>query len=164
VVLLQARPDTSAGRLVVHDQGTATGDPGCDVMLRNSRTQETREISAVFGQKTFQLADAQHWKATASYSGCETRILAGAGTTPLPVLHLSGLGDSPAFAAIGPIRVEITDIAGNSGCRLVLHSVKDGKALDDETVNGAGSTTLDPRGESPVYIADPLCGLRITQK
>jgi hypothetical protein len=61
------------------------------------------------------------------------------------------------------VQVTVLDFAGNSSCDPELHAVKDGRILDYGTVEkGGGPLSLEPQGETLVYVAEPYCGLRMT--
>jgi len=82
--------------------------------------------------------------------------------TALSFRHQSG-GDTDAFDTTGRVTVQVTVFNGNSECKFQLHAAADGRQLDFGSVRqGGGSLSLDPGGQSSVYIRNLHCGARMS--
>ena len=88
--------------------------------------------------------------------------MTGAGTVSLPVLAIGGTGDSSSFTTHGPVTVEVT-ATQQPDCRLAMYSTQEGRVLDDKTVSGKGSVTLDPGDSSAAYISELNCTVKISE-
>jgi hypothetical protein len=146
-------------RLVV--RGDDVGD-GCDVTVTDSADRR-QIIEAVYGTKFFQMhsSGAVEWEA--SDPRCLVIQQPGADEHDFPVTWKCCQGDTPAFTASKSVSVEVLDLNGSSSCDLDLHAVKDGDVVSFTTVEAEDRpVVLETLGESPLYVSDPSCGIRLT--
>ena len=129
----------------------------------HTRTGDQRVWKGLYGQfLSYQMHDSGSFRYSVNDPGCLVVQHSGAGSVPLPFSWKPGTGDTDAFRTKGPVQVTVLDFAGNSSCDPELHAVKDGRILDYGTVEkGGGPLSLDPQGETLVYLAIPYCGVRV---
>ena len=153
---------TSPWRLVIRDNISGM-DNGCDVTVTKIDNGEQQAVFIdIYVSKSFQIRETGTFRWTANNPGCLVIQRSGAGKTALPFAHDSG-GDADAFDAGGPVAIEVVNFNGNSECKFVLHDASDGRQLDFGSVpKGGGPLSLNPAGRSPVYVANPYCGARIS--
>jgi hypothetical protein len=151
-------------RIVIRDHIEGSNDVGCDVTLTNTKTQDQRSWQDLYGPfRSYQMADSGSYRYEVSVPGCLVLARRGAGSVKLPFAFQTGIGDTDAFRTSGPVEVEAVDFSGNSSCGPELHALGDGRVLDfGDIARGAGPVTLDPQGESLVYLTTPDCGVRVT--
>ena len=150
-------------RLVIRDH-IEGNDVGCDVTLTNADSEEQHEWQDLYGSfRSYQMPDSGTFSYKVSDPGCLLLARPGAGSVKLPFAFESGVGDTDAFRTAGPLEVEVLDFSGNSSCDPELHALQDGRVLDfDSIAKGARPTTLDPQGETSVYLSAPDCGVRVS--
>jgi hypothetical protein len=154
---------TAPWRIVIRDN-IEGNDVGCDVTVTNTRSGDQRAWTGQYGAFTsYQMHDSGSFRYGVNNPGCLVVQHSGAGSVTLPFSWKPGTGDTDAFRTTGPVQVTVLDFAGNSSCDPELHAVKDGRILDYGTVEkGGGPLSLEPQGETLVYVAEPYCGLRMT--
>jgi hypothetical protein len=155
---------TTPWRLVVQD-AVQGNDKGCDVTVTaTGRSVPVAAPTDVYTSLTFQVRDSGTFDWTENDPGCIVRPEAGAGTVRLPFVQTSH-GDTDAFAAHGPVTVEVADFHGNSSCDIVLHDAVDGRPVAVGSVaKGGAPATLDPAGSPQVYLHNEYCDLRVSAR
>ena len=154
---------TAPWRLVIRDN-IEGNDVGCDVTVTNTRSGDQRAWTGLYGSLlSYQMHDSGSFRYDVSDPGCLVVKHSGAGSVPLPFSWKAGTGDTDGFRTNGRVEVAVLDFAGNSSCDPELHAVKDGRILDYGTVEkGGGPLSLDPQGETLVYLAVPYCGVHVS--
>ena len=149
-------------RIVIRDN-IEGDDVGCNVTVTNTGSGDQRVWTGLYGSySSYQMHDSGSFRYGVNDPGCLVVKHSGAGSVPLPFSWKPGTGDTDAFRTKGPVQVTVLDFAGNSSCDPELHAVNDGRILDYGTVEkGGGPLSLDPQGETLVYLAIPYCGVRV---
>ena len=151
---------TAPWRLVVRAEKTASAS-GCAVTVTNN-SDESQSVEGVYGTKFFQMhtSGTVEWKA--NDPGCLVIQQPGSGETDLPFAWKCCQGDTPSFRTDSTVSVEVLNLNGNQSCELVLNAIDDGRTIDFGTAeNLEEPVEIETFGESPVYIVDPICGIRI---
>jgi hypothetical protein len=150
-------------RLIVRDNLGANDVAGCTVTTTDS-SGTVSTIKNFYDTKMFHMhrGGTIYWEA--SDPGCEVIRQPGAGVVTLPFTsHPCCQGDTDAFDPGDQVSVEVVDFSGSSSCLVNLNAVVDGRTLDFATLEeGDGPVVLDTFGESPVYVADPVCRLKFS--
>ena len=152
---------TGPWRIVVRDD--REGDsPGCDITTTNA-DGEGRNVTEVYGTKSFQVAGRGRFRWTSNDPGCIVVQRKGPGKATLPFTQPVSTGDTDAFEPQGSVRLTVTDFSGSPSCEVRLVSVDTGRPVELATLTPKqASTVLDPQGSTPVYLADPECTVRVS--
>ncbi|MBD3926327.1 caspase family protein [Nocardioides cavernae] len=146
-------------RLVV--RGDDVGD-GCTVTVTDEGGQ-TQTVEGVYSTEYFHMHTSGTVEWEADHPACQVLQQPTANEQQLPLVWRISQGDTPAFSPGDAVTVEVLSFNGNDDCDLELHAVADGRAISFGTVrNKAEPEVLDTYGDSPVYIADPACSIRLT--
>jgi hypothetical protein len=153
-------------RFEVHDRISGQ-DNGCKVTLTRNGTDTSWTWDGQYGTHSYQIPYAGSFTWAVSDAGCQVVTRATPGEARLPAVFSAYRGDTDAFAASGPVTVEVQNWAsGSTDCELTLKDPTErsqSSSLDIRTATkGQPPVTLDPSGRSLVYLADLSCDVRVS--
>ena len=154
-------------RFEVHDRISGQ-DNGCKVTLGRNGTDTSWTWDGQYGTHSYQIPYAGSFTWTVSDAGCQVVTRATPGEARLPAVFSAYRGDTDAFAASGPVTVEVQNWAsGSTDCELTLKDpteTSQSSSLDIRTATkGQPPVKLDPSGRSLVYLADLSCDVRVSE-
>jgi hypothetical protein len=154
---------TAPWRLVIRDE-IQGNDQGCDVVLSDADTgEEKARIVDAYGQKSFQMPWSGSFRWEANDPGCVVIRRAGSGEVTLPFAEECCGGDTAAFHTVGETAVEVRNFNGNSECHFALHRVSDGQQVEfGDVQQGGGPWVFELAEAAQVYLADLMCGVRVS--
>lgn len=148
-------------RLAVREQ--AGLEEGCVVRVLGEDGAAAFSWQGIYGTETFQVPRAGTFSLETNDPGCELVPLRGQGEQALPFAQECCLGDTPAFPAPDQVAVEVLDFNGNSTCSFDLLDADGGGVVHfGSATPGGGPLLLDPGGAERVYLADLMCGVRVS--
>jgi len=151
-------------RFEIHDR-TSGDDTGCDATISQDGSDNTWTWQKLYGLHAYQIPSAGTFTWNVSNPACQVVTRATPGDARLPAVFPAYRGDTDAFAATGPITVEVRKWEGDE-CELTLKDPSDpsqSSSVDIRTATkGQPSVVLDTSGHSPVYLADLSCEVRVS--
>ncbi|MET0523952.1 MAG: caspase family protein, partial [Nocardioides sp.] len=147
-------------RLVV--RGEEVSGEGCTVTVTDEEGQ-SQTVEYIYATEYYQMHSSGTVEWEANHPDCEVLHQPTANEQQLPLVWRISQGDTPAFSASEAVTVDVISFHGSDGCDLELHAVEDGRPISFATVpSKAEPGVLDTYGESPTYIADTTCSVRIS--
>lgn len=158
---------TGPWRFEVHDRISGQ-DNGCAVTLARNGSDNSWSWDGLYGTHSYQIPYAGSFTWTVNDTACQVVTRATPGEARLPAVFSAYRGDTDAFAATGPVTVEVQNWpSGNTECELTLKDpaeTSQSSSLDIRTASkDQPPVRLDPSGRSLVYLADLSCDVRVSE-